>query len=58
MAERKMKGLGFQRRRTQKAEKRIEEAVKKYIAEGLSEKDARAKAFADARDNPRSDWRA
>jgi hypothetical protein len=37
---------------------RLEKLTEKYIAEGLSPTDARARAMAEMRANPRRDWRA
>jgi hypothetical protein len=44
--------------RTQKAEKRLETLVAKYVAEGMSADEAKAKALKEMRDNERGDWRA
>jgi hypothetical protein len=39
------------------AMQRLEKLTEKYVAEGMSLSEARAKARADMRANPRMDWR-
>jgi uncharacterized protein YoaH (UPF0181 family) len=46
------------RRREQKAVKRLAELTAKYVAEGMSEADAKKRAQEEVRENPRKDWRA
>ncbi len=41
-----------------KALKLIGELTAKYMAEGLTEEDAKQRALDAVRDNPRRDWRA
>jgi hypothetical protein len=45
-------------KRERKATKRLEMRVSELVAAGLSKEDARKKALAEMRDNPRKDWRA
>ncbi len=45
------------RREQKKGLKRIEALTAKYTAEGLTEVEARKRASAEARDNPRKDYR-
>lgn len=40
-----------------KALKHLEVLTEKYVAEGMSEEDARQRAQKEMRDNPRKDWR-
>jgi len=44
--------------RAKSASERLEKLTEKYIAEGLSPSDARARAREEMRANPRMDWRA
>lgn len=45
-------------RRERKALKRLEELTAKYVAEGMTEGDAKRRAQGEMRDNQRGDWRA
>jgi hypothetical protein len=47
----------FMRRTTKEVIARIQKVVDKYVEEGLSLKDARERAYLEARDNPRKDVR-
>lgn len=44
--------------RDKKALKRLEELTANYVAEGMTEEDAKQRAQKEMRDNPRGDWRA
>ena len=46
------------RRRTEKAGKRLKMLMAKYEAEGMISEEAKERAVAEMRDNPRQDWRA
>jgi uncharacterized protein YoaH (UPF0181 family) len=47
----------LRRRATKKALERIERQIQKYMAEGMSRKAAAERAYKEARDNPRKDFR-
>ena len=44
-------------RREKRALERLDELIKKYMDEGLTEVDARTRAILEMRDNPKGDWR-
>jgi hypothetical protein len=44
--------------RAKKAMEHIERLTVKYVAAGLTKKAAKNKAYEEARNNPRRDWRA
>lgn len=46
------------RRRTKKGLERLKKLTSKYVAEGMPEAEAKTRAQAELRDNPRRDWRA
>jgi hypothetical protein len=62
MAKKKKKGYNTQTgkptRRDKRAMKRLEELTEKYVAKGMSQKEARDLARTEMRANPRKDWRA
>ena len=45
-------------RREERALKRLEVLTAKYVDEGMPEPEAKERALAEMRDNPRGDWRA
>jgi hypothetical protein len=51
-------GAGRLSGREIKAKKRLDALVEKYVAEGMSKKDATERGRKEMRDNPRGDWRA
>lgn len=51
-------GMPIRSRRAQKANQRLQDLTAKYVAEGLSQEDAEARALSELKDNARGDWRA
>lgn len=51
-------GIPKTSRRAKQATRKLEDLVRQYVAEGMSEDLAREKALATMRDNGRGDWRA
>ena len=45
-------------RRVEKATERIKQLVEAYVAGGMDEEAARARAILELRDNARTDWRS